>query len=112
MRRPLRGSTRAAVAASAFCRRAYSAAGATSVTSAAFVESGRTSADLYTQLTTGLGERLSTALHDRAVALRSAALRDTAIILGAVFVHPLLHRPRRIRHAEMLGTAQVHNAAE
>lgn len=35
-----------------------------------------------------------------------------AIILAAVFVHPLLHRPRRIRHAEMLGTAQVHNAAE
>ena len=65
---------------------AYSAIGPTSVTSAAFVESGRTSADLYTQLTTGLGERLSTALHDRAVALRSAALRDTAIILGAVLL--------------------------
>ncbi len=35
-----------------------------------------------------------------------------AIILIAVFVHPLLQRPRRIRHAEILGTAESRNVAE
>lgn len=35
-----------------------------------------------------------------------------AIILGAVFVHPLLRRPRRISHAEVLGTAEARNVTE
>ena len=33
-----------------------------------------------------------------------------AIILGAVFVHPLLQRPQRIAHPEVLGTSEVHRA--
>lgn len=35
-----------------------------------------------------------------------------AIILGAVFVHPLLRRPQRIIHAEVLGTAEARNVTE
>jgi drug/metabolite transporter (DMT)-like permease len=35
-----------------------------------------------------------------------------AIILGAVFVHPLLHRPQRISHPEVLGTAESRQATE
>lgn len=35
-----------------------------------------------------------------------------AIILGAVFVHPLLQRPSRIRHAEMLGTSEARNLGD
>jgi drug/metabolite transporter (DMT)-like permease len=30
-----------------------------------------------------------------------------AIILAAVFAHPLLARPRRVGHAELLGTAEA-----
>jgi drug/metabolite transporter (DMT)-like permease len=33
-----------------------------------------------------------------------------AIILGAVFVHPLLHRPAPIAHPEVLGTSEAHHA--
>jgi drug/metabolite transporter (DMT)-like permease len=33
-----------------------------------------------------------------------------AIILGAVFVHPLLQRPQRISHLEVLGTSEAHRA--
>lgn len=33
-----------------------------------------------------------------------------AIILGAVFVHPLLQRPQRISHPEVLGTSEAHRA--
>ena len=35
-----------------------------------------------------------------------------AIILGAVFVHPLLARPRRISQPELLGTAEAKGVAE
>lgn len=35
-----------------------------------------------------------------------------AIILGAVFVHPLLHRPQRISHPEVLGTSEARNVTD
>lgn len=35
-----------------------------------------------------------------------------AIILGAVFAHPLLGRPRRLGHPELLATAEAKGAAE
>lgn len=35
-----------------------------------------------------------------------------AIILGAVFVHPLISRPRRISQPELLGTAEAKGVAE
>jgi drug/metabolite transporter (DMT)-like permease len=34
------------------------------------------------------------------------------IILGAVLVHPMLRRPRRLEHPEMLGTAEAKQLAE
>lgn len=35
-----------------------------------------------------------------------------AIILAAVFIHPLLGKPRRLQHPEVLGTAEAKGAAE
>ena len=35
-----------------------------------------------------------------------------AIILSAVFIHPLLGKPQRLRHPEVLGTAEAKGAAE
>ena len=35
-----------------------------------------------------------------------------SIILAAVFVHPLLGKPRRLQHPEVLGTAEAKGAAE
>ncbi|MNF03219.1 hypothetical protein D3C80_2024910 [compost metagenome] len=34
------------------------------------------------------------------------------IILAAVFVHPLLGKPRRLQHPEVLGTAEAKGAAD
>ena len=39
-------------------------------------------------------------------------MTGAAIILGAVFVHPLLARPRRISQPELLGTAEAKGVAE
>jgi acyl-phosphate glycerol 3-phosphate acyltransferase len=44
--------------------------------------------------------------------LTPAFYLGAAIILGAVFVHPLLRRPQRISHVEILGTAEARNATE
>ena len=35
-----------------------------------------------------------------------------AIILAAVFVHPLLGKPRQLAHPEVLGTSEAKGAAE
>lgn len=35
-----------------------------------------------------------------------------AIIVGAVFLHPLLNRRRKVQHPEILGTAEARNIAE
>ena len=34
------------------------------------------------------------------------------IILAAVFVHPLLRKPRRLQHPEVLGTAEAKGVAD
>jgi drug/metabolite transporter (DMT)-like permease len=35
-----------------------------------------------------------------------------AIIVGAVFLHPLLNRRKPLQHPEILGTAEARNDAE
>jgi hypothetical protein len=35
-----------------------------------------------------------------------------AIIVGAVFLHPLLNRRKPLQHPEILGTAEARNVAE
>ena len=35
-----------------------------------------------------------------------------AIILAAVFIHPMLGKPRPLQHPEVLGTAEAKGAAE
>ena len=36
----------------------------------------------------------------------------SAIILAAVFLHPLVQRPKRIEHPEMLGTSEAKNIVD
>lgn len=67
-------------------RDAYSRPGAAAVEASQFTTSAESSAEQYGQLTSGLGTELSETVQGRANDLRSAALRDAAIVLGAVLV--------------------------
>jgi drug/metabolite transporter (DMT)-like permease len=50
---------------------------------------------------------LAILLLDEQQELSAAFYAGVAIILAAVFVHPLVARPRRIRHAEVLATSEA-----
>ncbi|CRZ17317.1 ATP-binding protein [Mycolicibacterium neworleansense] len=65
-------------------RHAYTQASGDSVYAPAFTDAMRASGEAYRAMTQRLASDLDGTLHHRANALRSDALRDTAIILGAV----------------------------